>query len=75
MWESAETWKRGHRCNSATELAKKRSQVGTNYIPPIYVIKDDMRATLSMFDHKIFTYPCYEVILKTSLDQLVQQIW
>jgi hypothetical protein len=59
-------------CNG---VSKNRSQVGMNYIPPIYVIQDNTRTTLSMLDHKILGYPRYKVVLKNSLDQLVQQIW
>lgn len=59
------------------QVSKNKIATGkscTNYIPPIYVIQDGMRVTLSMLDHKILTYPCYEVILKGSFDHLVQQI-
>lgn len=44
-------------------------------IPPIYVIQDETRMTLSMLDHKILAYPSNEMILECSLDHLVQQIW
>jgi len=47
----------------------------TMHILPIYVIQDGTCTMLPMLDHKILTYPCYKVILKCSLDKLVQQIW
>jgi len=43
-------------------------------IPPIYVIQDDIPTTLSMLDHNILTYPPHKMVLKCSLDHLVQQI-
>jgi len=56
------------------EWSKESAPLSRPWSRPLSTAWNGTCAMLPILDHKILTYPCYKVILKCSLDKLVQQI-